>query len=678
MLSRLAGCALAFALVLTASPGFAQIDYKGFNPKYIDNSVRPSQDFFQHAVGKWLDATAIPPEYSRYGVDEEVEARTFVILKEILESAARDRSAPKGSDRQKVGDFFAAGMDLEAIQRAGAKPLAPYFQDIAAVHDGASLAREIARQHRCGSEPALEFGVAQDDKDSARTIPILSQGGLGLPERDYYLLDDAKSREIRVQYQAYAARLFELLGDAPALARERAGTVLAMETRLARASLSRVAMRDPNAVYHKLSRPELAGVSRGLAWDAFFAELGIAEGEPLLVRTPGFFTELGAMAASLPMQDWQTYLRFHLVDGTANCLSQDFDQAHFQFYQKYLRGVQELRPRWKRMLSSTDAAMGEILGKLYVERAFSPKAKAQMLELVGNLKAALGDRIRNLAWMSEPTKRLALAKLDSIAVKIGYPDAWRDYRALTIGRQSHLGNVLAARSFEFNRELAKLGKPIDRNEWIMTPATNNAYYEPTLNEICFPAGILQPPYFDPSADDAVNYGNIGATIGHEMTHGFDDQGRQYDAQGNLKDWWTPEDAAAYNQRAELIVKQFDAFEPLPGMRINGKATLGENIADLGGLKIAFEAFRKAQAGKPPLGLIEGCTPEQRFFLGYAETWRSKQRAEALRDRLLTDPHAPAKYRVNGPLMDLPEFYQAFGVKEGEPMRCADADRPVIW
>ena len=665
----------ALALFLAVTPVSAQIEYKGYNPKFMDASVPVSGDFFQHAVGKWLDATPIPAEYSRYGVDEEVEVRTFVILKDILENAARDSAARKGSDRQKVGDFFAAGMDLAAIQRAGAKPLAKLFKDIDGIHDGASLAREIARLHRAGSPSALAFQVAQDDKDSTRYITTLCQGGLGLPERDYYLLEDAKSKELRVQYQAYIARLFELLGDAPALAQGRAATVLAMETRLAKASFTREQMRDPNAVYHKLSREALAAASKGMAWDPFFDELGIPAAEPLLVRTPAYFAELGVLAATAPMQDWQTYLRFHLVSDTANFLSHDFDQAHFEFYQKTLRGVQELRPRWKRILSSTDDAMGEILGKLYVERAFPPQAKAQMLELVANLQAALGERIRNLPWMSEPTKQLALAKLNAMRVKIGYPDVWRDYGALTIGRACYVTNVLAARTFEFNRDLAKLGKPIDRNEWGMTPATNNAYYEPTLNEICFPAGILQPPYFDPSADAAVNYGNIGATIGHEMTHGFDDQGRQYDAQGNLKDWWTAEDAKAYNQRAGLLVKQFDAFEPL---HINGKVTLGENLADLGGLKIAYAAFQKARAGKPDVGLIGGCTPEQRFFLGYAETWRSKQTTESLRDRLLTDPHSPAKYRVNGPLADLPEFFEAFGIKEGDPMRCPEPERATIW
>ena len=668
----------AIALLLASGPAFAQIGYKGFNPKFIDAAVPPSKDFFQHGLGKWLDATPIPAEYSLYGVDQEVEVRTFTVLKDVLESASKDTKAPKGSDRRKVGDFFAAGMDLAAIEKAGAKPLAKQLKGIEAIHDRAGLGRELAVLLRGGSHPLLDFYVGQDDKDSTLNITSLSQGGLGLPERDYYLLEDAKSKALRSTYEAFVNQMFVLLGDTPAVAKAHAATVLAMETRLAKASLTRVEMRDPNATYHKLTRAELAAASKGMPWDAFFSQLGIPASQPLLVRTPGFFKEAGVMAATVPLQDWKTYLRWQLLKDTATLLSHDFDQAHFAFFQTALQGIQEQRPRWKRMLTSTDIAMGEILGKLYVERAFPPQSKAQMLVLVDNLKAALGDRIRQLEWMSAPTKKLAQAKLDTIVVKIGYPDVWRDYRGLTIHRHDHAANVLAARTFDFDRKLARLGRPVDRTEWLMTPATNNAYYDPSMNEICFPAGILQPPYFDAAADDAVNYGNIGATIGHEMTHGFDDQGRQYDAKGNLKDWWTAADAKAYDERAALVVKQFDAFEPLPGLHINGKATLGENIADLGGLKIALEAFHKSQAGKPAVGLIEGYTPDQRFFLGYAETWRNKLRDEALRNRLMTDPHAPAKYRVNGPLSNLPEFFEAFGIKEGEPMRRLAAERPAIW
>jgi predicted metalloendopeptidase len=668
----------ALVLVLASAPGFAGIGYHGFNPAHMDTQVAPSRDFFQYAVGRWLDTTPIPAEYSRYGVDEEVEVRTFAVLKAILEGAAADAQAAPASDRRKVGDFFAAGMDEAAIAKAGIRPLAPYLARIRALHDRSALAAELAQLHRAGSSPALHFSVGQDDKNSSRNLVTLSQGGLGLPERDYYLLTDPRSRELRAKYAAHVTRMFSLLGDRPALAKARAAKVLALETRLAKASMTRVEMRDPNAVYHLMSRAELAGLGAGFDWDAFFGVLRIPAGEPLLVRTPGFFKELAGLAGKAPLADWKTYLTWQLLRSTAGQLGPEFEQADFDFYGRTLQGTQEQRPRWQRVLQDTDRSLGEILGKLYVERAFPAAAKARMLELVANLRAALGERIRGLDWMSAPTKLRAQTKLDSMAVKIGYPDVWRDYSALPVDRQSYVLNVLAARTFEFNRGLAKIGKPVDRNEWNMTPATNNAYYEPTMNEICFPAGILQPPYFDLAADDAVNYGNIGATIGHEMTHGFDDEGRQFDHQGNLKDWWTSEDAKAYDQRAAMVARQFDAFEPLPGMHINGKATLGENIADLGGLKIAYTAWKKSQLGKPAVGLIGGFTPEQRFFLGYAETWRTLLRKEALRDRLMTDPHSPAKYRVNGPLANLPEFFEAFGIKDGEPMRRPEAERPAIW
>jgi len=667
----------ALTLILAATPLLAQLSYHGFNPANMDTATSPARDFYRYAVGKWLDSTTIPAEYSQFGVDDEVEQRTFAVLKDILEAAAGNPSAPEGSDSRRVGDFYAAGMDLATIEAAGAKPLARDFQGIQGIKDRSGLARSLALLHRRGSTPAFGFYVDQDDKDSSRDIANLVQGGLGLPERDYYLLLDAPARALRAKYAAHVARMFGLLGEAPALAGQHAQTVLAMETRLAKASMDRVQRRDPNAVYHRMTRAELAASAKGLDWDGYFRTLRLPAGEPVLVRQPGFFKELGLMVATLPLADWRAYLRWHLVLDTAPDLSSGFERASFDFYGRTLEGTQEQLPRWKRMLSATDEAMGETLGKLYVERAFPPQAKVRVLEMVKNLRAALAERIRRLPWMSGPTREQALAKLAAMTVKIGYPEAARDYRALKVDRRCHVENVLSARTFEFDRELAKLGRPVDLDEWDMTAITNNAYYNSNRNEVCFPAGILQPPLFDPDADDAVNYGNIGATIGHEMTHAFDDEGRQYDARGNLKDWWAPTDVAAFHARTGLMVKQFDAFEPLPGLHINGRATLGENIADLGGLKIAFDAFRKCQEGKPALA-IGGFTPEQRFFLGYAETWRNKIREPALRERLMTDPHAPAEYRVNGPLANLPEFHEAFGVKDGDPMKRPELERPAIW
>jgi putative endopeptidase len=669
---------ILLALSLGAAPLAAQQAYHGFDPKNMDTSVSPCADFYQYAVGAWEKRTAIPAEYSRYGVDQEIQERTFAILKDILEGAAADTSAPKGSERQKVGDFFASGMDVDRIEKEGAKPLEPFLARIAAVGDRKALAAEIAHLQEIGTRTAFRFEVGPDDKNSALNIVQLSQEGLGMPDRDYYLKQDAQSKKLRARYVEHVARMFQFLGDDAATAKRSARTVMRLERRLARASMTRVETQDPIATYHKMNRRALAKRAPGFEWNAFFRDLALAGVKTLLVRQPKFFRELGRMATAVPLSEWKTYLRWHLLRATASYLSSPFEGEAFDFNGKILEGTQELLPRWKRVLNETDGVLGEALGKLYVERAFSPQAKQKALEIVKNLMATLRERIQKLDWMSELTKVQALAKLDGMRVKIGYPDVWRDYSNLEISRTSYVLNVIAGRTFEFKRNLAKVGKPVDHTEWSMTPITNNAYYEPTLNEISFPAGILQPPYFDPEADDAVNHGNIGGTIGHELTHGFDDEGRKYDAQGNLKNWWTAEDEKAFNERAALVVRQFDAFEPIAGMHVNGKLTLGENIADLGGLNIAYDAFKLSQKGKPPAGLLDGFTREQRFFLGYAETWRVRIRDEAQRFRLLTDEHAPAKYRVLGPLANMPEFYEAFGCKEGDAMVRTPKDRPSIW
>jgi putative endopeptidase len=726
-------------LLLGAAPQIA----RGFDPANMDPSVSPCADFYQYSVGAWEQRTAIPAEYAKYGVDQEVETRTFAIVKEIVESAAADRSAPKGSERQKVGDFFAAGMDEARIQREGARPLEPFLVRIAAVRDRNALAAEIALLQVIGTSAAFRVEVGPDDRDSALNILQLSQQGLGLPDRDYYLKQDAQSKTLRREYVAHVERMFRLLGDPVPTAKHHAQTIMRLETRLARASMTRDETDDPIATYHKMSRTMLAKHASGFAWDAYFSALGLEGAENLVVRQPAFFRELGRMTQGVSLAEWKTYLRWHLLRATAGYLSSPFEREAFAFNGTTLEGTQALPPRWKRVLAETDAALGEALGKLYVERAFSSQAKQKALELVTNLRAALRARLQRLPWMGEATKTSALAKLDAMRLKIGYPDVWRDYAALQVSRTGYLRNVLAARTFEFQRGLAKVGKPVDRAEWSAkpiikahvlakleamrlkignpdvrrdysalqvgravnlrnvlaarsvelqrglakvgkpvdraewsaTPITNNAYYEPTLNELVFPAGILQPPFFDPEADDAVNYGNIGATIGHEMTHGFDDGGRQYDAQGNLRDWWTAEDEKAFTERAALLVKQFDAFEPIPGMHINGTLTLGENLADLGGLSIAYDAFQRARQGKPAAVSQDGFTPEQRFFLSYAETWRFKIREEALRARLLTDEHAPPKYRVLGPLANLSEFAAAFHCKAGDAMVRPSGDRP---
>ncbi|HEY3399598.1 MAG TPA: M13 family metallopeptidase [Geothrix sp.] len=659
------------------APLSAQVSYKGFNPANIDASVKPCQDFFQYAVGGWAKRTIIPAEYERYGVDQEIDTRTHQILREILESAAAAQ-AVAGSETQKAGDFYASGMDEAGIEAAGIAPLKALFARIDSVKDPASLAATLADLHPLGVFAGFSFSVDQDDKESSRYSMALAQGGLGLPDRDYYLKDDAKSKELLAAYRAHVAKMLGLAGADP----KGADLILALETRLAKASMTRVEQRDPNAVYHAMSPAQLQAAAPGFPAALYLKALGVSAPDRFVVRQPAFLAELGRMMQDLPADQWRVYLRWTLLRNAAPALSRAFEQEAFAFYGTKLQGTTAQHPRWKRVMFAADRGLGEALGKFYVQRAFPASSKAKVLEMVENLRTALKTRIDGLEWMSAPTKAKARQKLAAMRVKIGYPDAWRDYAKLQIKPQPYVLNLLETRRFEFQRRLSNLGRPIDRNEWDMTPQTNNAYYSPTMNEIVFPAGILQPPYFDATADDAVNYGNIGATIGHEMTHGFDDEGRQFDADGNLKTWWTAEDEMAYNVRADLVVKQFDAFEPLPGLKLNGKLTLGENIADLGGLKIAWDAWKLSQKGKASQpgtqGKIEGFTPEQRFFLGYAETWRTLTREEATRLRANTDPHSPAKFRVNGPLANLPEFFEAFGCKDGDPMKRPDRVRPAIW
>ena len=669
---------LLFALTIGGGDAAAPQASRGFDPANMDTSVSPCSDFYQYAVGAWEQRTTIPAEYAKYGVDQEVEERTSAILKDILEGAAADATALPGSERRKLGDFFAAGMDESRIEAEGARPLDPLLARIAATRDRRALAAAIAYLQGVGADAAFRLEVGPDDRSSARNILQLSPGGLGLPDRDYYLKQDANSVKLRRAYAAHVERMFGLLGDPAPAARRQAQAVLRLETRLARASMTRTEAEDPIATYHKLTLGELARRAPGFEWDPYFAALGQEAGESLLVRQPGFFRELGRLARGVPLSEWKPYLRWHLIRTTADYLSSPFVQEAFAFYGTTLAGTQALPPRWKRVLAETDTALGEALGKLYVERAFSPEAKRKALELVANLTAALRARIRRLGWMGEATKAQAVDKLDAMRVKIGYPDVWRDYTTLEITRASYLQNVLAARSFEFRRGLTKAGRPVDHDEWSDSPSTNNAYYDPTRNELVFPAGILQPPFFDPHAEDAVNYGNIGATIGHELIHGFDNVGQQYDAQGNLRDWWTPEDAQAFDQRATLVVRQFDAYEPIPGVHINGRLTLGENLADLAGLLIAYEALTHARQGTQDAGPQIGFTPEQRFFLSYAETWRVKIRPEALRAQLQTDEHSPPKYRVLGPLANLPPFAAAFNCKAGDAMVRPAEERPTNW
>jgi putative endopeptidase len=646
--------------------------------KNMDTSVKPQDDFFLYANGGWIKNTEIPPEYSRWGSFNQLIEQNNDALHKITEKAAKTPANSKTApELQKVGDYYGSGMDEKAIDAARTKPLQDEFNRIDAIKDRNDVLKEIAHIHSFGGNVFFRFGSGQDDKDSTHEIAQAGQGGLGLPDRDYYTKTDDASKKIRDQYVAHVTKMLTLLGEPAAKAGDDAKKILAMETSLAQASRTRVELRDPQKNYNKMKQSELQALTPDWNWVDYFKEINLSEPGDINVRQPDFFKAGNTTFTSTPIDDWKAYLRWHLINAMAPELSKDFVNEDFSFKETTLRGTKQIKPRWKRVVTSTDGAIGEALGKLYVADNFPPEAKARALELVNNLKEALADRIKTLEWMDEPTKQEALKKLAAFTVKIGYPDKWRDYSLLKIDRGPFVLNAIRAENFESNRELNKIGKPVDRTEWGMTPPTVNAYYNPNMNEIVFPAGILQPPFFYAKADDAMNYGGIGAVIGHEMTHGFDDQGRQFDATGNLRDWWSPESAAKFKERSQAIVTQYSEYEPLPGLHVNGELTQGENIADLGGVKLAYAALQKAQAGKPQ-PKIDGYTPEQRFFLSFAQIWRSKQRDEDLKLRLNTDPHSPAHYRTNGPLSNLPEFAKAFNLPDNSPMIRPPDKRVNIW
>jgi len=644
----------ACALSASAAPAIPAV-----NRAYMDATVSPAKDFYAYANGAY-DKVPIPGDYSGYGVNQEIDERNYAILRGILESSAKT-GGPAGTIAQRVGDFYSAGMDEAAIERDGVRPLAPAFALIDAVKTPADLVPCLGSLLGQGLGAGFNFGVQIDDKDTTRTIASFAQGGLGLPERDFYFKAGPESEEIRRAYVEHIARTLELSGEKQADATADAAAVMAFETKLAQASRTLVDLRDPEKNYNKFDRAALAKVSPDVAWESFLGRVNFPAGEKeVLVGQPEFFTAFGKLLGTEPVETWRRYLKWQLLLQSSDYLGRQFVDEHFNFYGRKLNGTKELLPRWKRVLAATDGAIGEDLGQLYVKEAFSPEAKARVLTMVKFHLEAMRDRIKAAAWMSEPTKLQAYKKIDAMRTKIGYPDRWRDYCALTLTRESYLRNVLVASAFELRRQLNKLGKPVDRNEWLMSPQTNNAYYEPTLNEMCFPAGILQPPFFDVEADDASNYGALASTIGHELTHGFDDQGRQYDWQGNLKNWWSDSDARGYTERAELVAKQYDAFEVLPGLHINGHQTLGENIADVGGLRVAYRAFHLATAGKK-LETIDGFTPEQRFFLAFAQGWRTNERPERVRTRVGSDVHSPVRWRVIGPVANFPEFRAAFNL-----------------
>ncbi|ALK95764.1 peptidase M13 [Massilia sp. WF1] len=645
----------------------------GLNPASMDRSADPCVDFYQYACGGWMKNNPIPADQARWSVYSKLAQDNQRFLWGILEDLSK-RQDGRNANQQKIGDYFGACMDERAIEARGAAPLKPYFDQIATLRSSKDLPRVLARLHLALADQGLFFGFgsSQDFGDSTRVIAFASAGGLGLPDRDSYLKTDAKSKEIRARYVAHIANTFKLLGDAPDQARRQADRVMAMETELAKASLSRVDKRDPYKLFHKVDAKGLQALTPGFDWHAYLDELGQGKQTVFNVTEPAFFKALAKMWKSTDIEATRSYLRWQVARDLSPALASNFDQEHFDFFSKTLRGIQQQPPRWKRCVALVDRQLGEALGQEFVSRAFSPELKAKSLHMTRQVEEAMKKDIDSLDWMSPATKQRAQEKLAAIVNKIGYPDRWRDYGAYTVKPGDFAGNVERGNVFESRRQLAKIGKPLDRGEWSMTPPTVNAYFDPQMNDINFPAGVLQPPLFDPKMDDAPNYGNTGGTIGHELTHAFDDEGRQFDAKGNLKDWWTRKDAKEYEERAACIVDQYAQYTVVDDVKINSKLTLGEDIADLGGLILGWMAWKTEMAGMPqkaqPQGeLRDGLSPEQRFFVGYAQWACENDRPENLRVKAMTDPHSPGRYRVNGLVVNMPQFQQAFQCKPGQPM-----------
>jgi putative endopeptidase len=658
---------VGFAQTAPAAPRQPVLDVTS-----MDKSIDPCTDLYTYSCGNWMKKNPVPADQSSWSAYEKLQDETLLRLRGLLEGASA-ADAGRTPVQQKIGDYYASCMDEKAIEAAGAAPLKEGMTRIDSLRSKDGIAEVVAQMARQGS--LFRFESQQDFRDATQVIASLDQGGLGLPDRDYYLKDDAKSQELRKAYLAHVQKMFELLGDKPQTATAEAQTVMSIETALAKGSLTRVERRDPKKLDHKMTAEQLSALSPSFHWSQYFAKSGLPSVESLNVATPDFFKTLDTELKKDSLADWRTYLRWHLVHANAPYLSAAFVNADFAFYRKTLRGAEQLQPRWKRCVEYEDRALGEALGQAYVEKYFSAEAKQSAVKMVREIETAMEQDIKSLPWMSDTTKQHALEKLLAVANKIGYPDKWRDYSKLAIVRGDEFGNVQRARDFEARRDLAKIGKPLDRGEWDMTPPTVNAYYNPQMNDINFPAGVLQPPLFDANSDAAPNYGNTGGTIGHELTHGFDDEGRQFDDHGNLRDWWTADDGKEFEKRASCISDQYSQYVIVDDVKINGKLTLGEDVADLGGLILAYVAWKADTQGQN-LEPIDGFTPEQRFFIGYAQSWCSNERDETKRLRATVDPHSPEKYRSNGVVSNMPEFQQAFHCKPGSAM--VRENRCRVW
>jgi putative endopeptidase len=640
--------------------------YWGFDTANLDKTCKPCDDFFQFAMGGWMKNNPIPPEYSTWGSFTVLADKNQQALRQILEAAEKS-AAPSGSNERKVGDFYGSCMDTAAIETAGTKPIDATLQRIAETKSARELPALAAQLQQQGVGVMFRFTSNQDAKDSTQVIATALQGGLGLPERDYYLRDDDKSKKLRDDYTKHVAKMFELLGDSSNKAETEAMTVLNLETSLAKASMSNVDLRDPDKTYHKMKLAEVQSLTPDLSWDSYLKTAGHAGVTEMNVAQPEFFKALDAQLTSTSLDDWKTYFRWHALDAAAHALAEKFVNEDFDFRGRILTGAKQIQPRWKRCVQATDRNLGEALGQVYVQKYFPPEAKAHALEMVHNLISALRDDLRTLPWMGPETRAQAAAKLQAFTVKIGYPDKWRDYSALKVDRSSYLQNLQRGAEFEFQRRLNKIGKPVDRTEWGMTPPTVNAYNNSSMNEIVFPAGIMQPPFYDPKAADAVNYGGMGAVIGHEITHGFDDHGSKFDGRGNLKNWWSDDDLKNFKERAQCVSDQFDGYVVDGDLHENGKLVLGESIADLGGLTISYAAYEKSLQGKPRPPDRDGFTPEQQFFLGWAQVWGANERLEFARLMANTNPHPLPRFRGDGPLSNMAEFARAFSCKQGDAM-----------
>ena len=676
MRHRVPRLALAIGMVLAPMAAGARGNERGLDRRNFDPRVSACSDFYQHGNGGWIASNPIPPEHSTWGIGNEMRERNLDLLRRILEDTSTRQAAP-GSNARKIGDFYASGMDGAAIEQAGYDPIRADLAEIDALADNAAVAALIAKWHAQGIQPLFGFGAFGDLKDSGTNIGYATQGGLGLPERDYYLKDDRESVELRAKYRAHVRKLLELVGIPAAEAATQVEWIMALETRLAQASLDKVAMRDPGNYYNIQTVAAASAHTPHFDWSSYFDALGLGSLRSFSLAQPGFFAEADALLAQAPTAHWQAYLRWNLVAAAAPYLSSAFVAQDFEFNGRTLTGARELRPRWKRVMDTTSNNLGEALGELYVARTFPPEAKAKGLALVRDLQAALKARLARLDWMGDATKARAMQKFATFTPKIGYPDAWRDYSALAVAPGGYADNVRAATAFEARREYAKIGRPVDRGEWGMTPQTINAYYNPLQNEIVFPAAIMQPPFFDPAMDDAVNYGAMGSVIGHELMHGYDDQGSKFDARGNFASWWTEADRKQFEARTGRLVRQFDAYVAIDDLHVDGELTLGENIADLGGLLVAYDAFRTTAQAREG-AKIDGLTPDQRFFLAFAQSWRRSYRPEALKLQVNTDPHAPARFRVLGPVSNMDAFASAFGCKAGDAMVNPAETRVAIW